>query len=130
MSQVTGPLSIMDGSATPVAKTFSPERVTPELTTFTERSSPASAGFKRLSVSFSPASAKRATNRIDVSLDYPVLSTVGGVSSVAYTARFKGSFVVPDVATAAERSDLVSFVANALDNIQIRAVVKDLDPLY
>lgn len=130
MSQITGALSINNGAATPVAKTFSPERVTPELTTFTERTATSSAGFVRLGVAFSAASSKRATNRVDISLDYPVLQTVNGVSSVAYVGRFKGYFVVPDVMTAAERADLAAFVANALDNTQVRAVIKDLDPMY
>lgn len=130
MSQVTGPLSILDGAATPVAKSFAPERVAPENSTFTERTAPVSAGFPRLSVAFSPASAKRNTNRVDVSLDLPVLQTINGVSSVAYVGRFKGYFVIPDTMTALERADLRAFVANALDNSQIQAMIKDLDPLY
>ena len=130
MSQVTGALTINDGAATPVAKTFSPERVTPELTTFTERTASSSAGFARLGIGFSPASSKRATNRIDISLDLPVLQTVNGVSSVAYVGRFKGYFVVPDVMTASERANLAAYVANALDATSVRAVIKDLDPLY
>lgn len=130
MSQITGNLTINNGAATPVAKTFSPERVAPELSTFTERSAPASAGFARLSVSFSPANGKRSTNRVDLSLDLPILSTVNGVSTVAYVGRFKGYFVIPDTMTAAERADLAAYVANALDNTQVRAVIKDLDPLY
>lgn len=130
MSQVSGPLTINNGAATPVAKTFSPERVSPDLSTFVERTAGVAAGFTRLSLGFSPASSKRATNRVDVKLDFPVLSVVNGVSTVAYTARFNGSFVVPDVMTAAERADFAAFVANSLDNTQIRAVVKDLDPLY
>lgn len=130
MSQITGALTINDGAASPAAKTFSPERVAPELSTFTERSASASAGYVRLGVAFSPASSKRATNRVDISLDLPVLQTVNGVSSVAYVGRFKGYFVVPDVMTSAERANLVAFVANALDNAQVRAVIKDLDPLY
>lgn len=123
-------LSINDGAATPVAKTFSPERVSPEATTFTERSATSSAGFVRLGVGMSPASSKRATNRIDISLDLPVLQTINGVSTVAYVGRFKGYFVIPDVMTAAERANLAAFVANALDATAIRAVIKDLDPLY
>lgn len=130
MSQITGPLTINNGAATPVAKTFSPERVAPELSTFTERTAQSSAGFLRLGVAYSPASGKRTTNRVDVNLDFPVLQTVNGVSQVAYTGRFKGYFVIPDVMTAAERADLAAFVANALDNTQVRAVVKDLDPMY
>jgi hypothetical protein len=130
MSQITGALTINDGAATPVAKSFAPERISPDASTFTERSSGISAGYTRLSISYSPASAKRATNRVDVSLDLPVLSTVNGVSTVAYVGRFKGYFVIPDTMTAAERANLAAFVANAMDNTQVRAVLKDLDPLY
>lgn len=130
MSQVTGALSINNGAATPVAKSFAPEAVAPTMSTFTERSAGVSAGFIRLSVGLSPASSKRASNRVDVSLDLPVLSTVNGVSQVAYTARFKGYFVLPDQMTAAERADVAAFVANALDVTSIRSVIKDLDPLY
>lgn len=130
MSQITGPLSILNGAATPVAKSFAPERVAPEGSTFVERSAPASAGFIRLGLALSPASSKRPTNRIDVSLDFPVLSTVNGVSTVAYVGRFKGYFVVPDVMTAVERADMAAFVANSLDNAQVRAMIKDLDPMY
>lgn len=130
MSQVTGPLSINNGAATPVAKSFAPERVAPELSSFTERSAAVSAGFPRLSVGFSPASSKRNTNRVDVKLDLPILQTVSGVSTVAYVGRFQGYFVIPDTMTAAERADLHAFVANALDNTQILGMIKDLDPLY
>lgn len=130
MSQITGPLTINNGAATPVAKSFAPERVAPDNSVFTERSAAVSAGFTRLSVRYSPASSKRATNRVDVDLDLPVLSTVNGVSTVAYVGRFKGYFVIPDTMTAAERADLRAFVANALDNTAVMGVVKDLDPLY
>jgi hypothetical protein len=130
MSQITGPLSINNGAGTPVAKSFAPERVAPDLSTFTERTAAVSAGFLRLSVGYSPANSKRTTNRVDVKLDFPVLQTINGVSTVAYTGRFQGYFVIPDVMTAAERADLRAFVANALDNAAVMAVIKDLDPLY
>lgn len=130
MSQITGPLSINNGAGTPVAKSFAPERVAPDNSVFTERSAAVSAGFYKLSIRYSPASAARNSNRVDIDLDLPVLSTVNGVSTVAYVGRFKGYFVLPDVMTAAERADMRAFVANALDNSQILAVIKDLDPLY
>jgi hypothetical protein len=130
VSQITAPLSINNGAGTPVAKSFAPERVAPGLSVFTERTAAASAGFYKLTVGFSEASSKRSTNRIDIGLDLPILATVNGISSVAYVGRFRGYFVVPDVMTAGERADLAAFVANALDNTQVRAVVKDLDPMY
>lgn len=128
MSQVSGALTIADGAA--ANKTFAPERVSPESSTFTERSSGVSAGFIRLGVKFSPAASNRPTNRIDVSLDLPVLATVNGVSEVAYVGRFKGYFVVPDQMTATDRANLLAFVANGLDNTTVKAVIKDLDPMY
>ena len=130
MSQVTGALSINNGAATPVAKSFAPEQVSPQLSTFTERSAATSAGFIRLGVSLSPATGKRATNRVNISLDLPVMASVGGISTVAYVGRFKGYFVIPDQMTAGERADLAAFVTNALNNTQVRGVIKDLDPMY
>jgi len=130
MSQISAPLSINNGAATPVAKSFAPERVAPESSIFTERTSGVSAGFTRLTIRYSAANSRRATNRVDIDLDLPVLNTVNGISTVAYVGRFKGYFVIPDVMTAAERADLAAYVANALDNAQVRGVVKDLDPMY
>lgn len=130
MSQVTGALTINNGAATPVAKSFAPEQVAPSLSTFTERTATSSAGFVRLGVGLSPAKSGRPTNRVDVTLDMPVLQTINGVNTVAYVGRFKGYFVIPDTMTAAERADLAAYVANALDVTAVRAVIKDLDPLY
>lgn len=130
MAQVTGSISINNGAATPVAKAFAPERVSPDSSVFTERSAAVSAGFIKLATSFSPANSQRPTTRVDVSLDFPVLQTVNGISSVAYKGLFKGYFVIPDQMTAAERADLAAFVANSLDVTLIRNMIKDLDPLY
>lgn len=130
MAQVTGPLTINDGSATPVARAFSPEKVSPGDSTFVERTSGVSAGFHRLAVGFDPASKRRPTNHVALSLEMPTLSTLNGVSALAYTARFQGKFILPDVMTPAERANIVAIVANALSNALIKGVVKDLDPLY
>lgn len=130
MSQVTGNLTINDGAATPVARTFAPERVAPDLSTFVEKTAGVSSGYIRLGVKFSPATSNRPTNRVDFNMDLPVLSTVNGVSTVAMTARFRSYWVLPDNLSAADRANAWAFVANALDNAQIKAVIKDLDPLY
>lgn len=130
MSQVTGPIVINDGQATPVAKTFAVAKVSPESSSFEERTSGVAAGYKVLSIRTSRASAKRPTHRVDIDLDFPVLSTVNGVSSLAYTGRVRSYFVIPDQMTAAERADIQAFFANALDNAIVKATVKDLDPPY
>lgn len=131
MSQVTGPLSINDGtSPTPVAKSFAPQRVSPDESVFTERSAAISAGYVRLGVAYDPASSKRATHRVDINLDLPIVETVNGIPTVTKKGLFKGYFVIPDTFNAQNRADLVAFVANALDVTSVRGVVKDLDPLY
>lgn len=130
MSQVTGPITINNGAATPVAMSFGPERITPELSTFTEKTSGVSAGFKRLSIGFVPATTARPTNHVKVEFSLPILQTVNGVSIVANVARFQGKFIVPDTLAAADRADLHAFVVNALSNALIKGAIKDLDPLY
>lgn len=130
MAQITGPLSILDGQATPVAHNFYPEVVAPLGSTFVERTSGVSNGFIRIKTGLSPASTQRPTYRCPFEVSYPVVQTVSGVSSVAYTGRFVGYFVVPDAMTAAERANLQAYAANGLANAVIKAQVKDLDPAY
>ena len=131
MAQVTGALAINNGATTPVAKSFAPERVGPELSTFVEKSFSQSAGFLRLAVGFSPASTARKTSRVDVSFDLPTMvDRGGGVYEQAYVGRFKGYFVIPDQMSSLERKDLRAFVANALNNTLVKGVVEDLDPMY
>jgi len=128
--QINTALTINDGSATPVAKSFTPERISPELSTFVERSADVSAGFLRLTVGLSPATSKRPTNRVDVAFDLPIMATVDGISKVSDVARFKGYFVIPETAPATLRANLHAFVANALNQAAVKAVIKDLDPMY
>jgi len=130
MPQITGPISILNGAATPVAKSFAPMRVAPDLTVFAEKSVGVSAGYTQLKLGFSPASTQRPTNRVDFSLDLPILSTVNGVSTVASTARFKGYWVIPDTLTDAQRADFEAFVRNGIAAAPVVAAVKNLDPSY
>lgn len=130
MPQVTGNLTINDGSATPVAKTFAVERVSPEVSSFVERSSGVSAGFIRLVAFFSAATAKRLTNRIRYTVAIPVLETVNGISTVAYVLRSDCSYIIPEQATAQNRADLQAYTVNGMNLALLKANVKDLDPNY
>jgi len=130
MPQITGPLTISDGSATPVAKSFYPQRVAPEVSVFTERTASASAGFIVLDVRFSAASGKRKTNRTDIALTLPITEVVDGIATVTKTGLFRGYFVEPDTFTAADRANLQAYAVNSLAHPSIKAIVKDLDPLY
>lgn len=128
MSQVTGPLTIADGAA--VNKTFAPMFVAPDGTQFAEKTAGLQAGYQTLDFSLSQPTPQRPTARVDFALKYPVIQTINGVSSVAYTGLCKGYFVIPDVMTSAQRKDMRAFVANAWDIAIVKALVEDLDPMY
>lgn len=130
MSQVTGPLSINNGAATPVAKFFAPIAVSPSISIFAEKTAASSSGFVKLTTKTSPAASNRPTNRVDIDLDLPVLGTVDGTNKVTRVGRFKGYFVIPDTMTADERADLHAYVANALDNALVKELVVDLETFY
>lgn len=130
MTQVTAPLTINNGAATPVAVAFSPERIAPELSTFVDRSSGVSALYPRISVKFSPAAGNRPTNRVDVDIDYPKASVVNGVSNVASVGRFRSYCVIPDNFDLTDRANMQAFAQNVLANAVVKAVIKDLDPMY
>lgn len=130
MSQVTGPLSINNGAATPVAKSFAPAAVSPGRSIFQERSAASSSGYLTLTVLSANADGNRPTNRVDVNIDLPIIELVNGTNKVTRVGRFKSYFVLPDTMTAAERADLRAYAANAFDNALVMATIKDLDPMY
>jgi hypothetical protein len=129
MSQAAN-IVINDGAATPVATTFAPESVTPALSTFADRTSGTSIGFRRLTVSTQFASGKQVVNRGKFSIAYPIISTVNGVSTVAYTLRANVEVILPDASTVAERNNLYAFLKNGLANALVTGALRDLDPLY
>lgn len=121
-------ITINDGQATPVATTFNPERVTPELSLFADRATGVSAKFRRLSVRFKPAS-QRTKAELDISI--PVWGVLtSGAEGVLRTLRAKVLLDLPDGCTDAERKDLYAFAYNGLNHTLIKGAMRDLDPLY
>lgn len=124
------PITINDGQATPVAVTFSPENQTPNAFSFVDRTPGVAAGFRRLTIGNKFAGGTSQVNRAKYTVEYPVLQTVNGVSSVAYTLRGTVDVILPNYATDAERKNLFAFISNGLSNTLVRGAVRDLDPLY
>lgn len=123
-------LVVNDGQATPVAVTFSPESVTPGLSSFADRASGISIGFRRVKVSNAFASGKSVVNRSKLSVEMPITTTVSGVTTVGFTLRANLEFILPDGCTDAQRKDLFAFVKNGLSNALLIGALRDLDPLY
>ena len=129
MSQAAN-IVLADGQATPVNVTFTPESVTPALSIFSDRSAGAAVGFRRLKVSNRFAGGKSTVNRASFSVEYPVITTVNGISSQAYVLRANVDLILPDQATDMERKNLYAFIKNGLTNTLIQGAMRDLDPLY
>lgn len=121
---------INDGQATPVATTFTPESVTPALSTFADRSSGVSMAFRRLSVSNSFSSNGDKSNRSRLKFALPVTALVNGQTTLISTLRADVALILPDGCTDAQRKDLYAFVQNGLADSLIQGAMRDLDPLY
>lgn len=122
-------IAIADGSA--VSTTFNPEKVTPEVSTFVDRTTGVASRFRRLTTRFSPANNNRLSTRTALDVSIPIWGTLtSGASGVLYTLRAKVEYVLPDGCSTAERNDLHAFVSNALSNTLVRGNLRDLDPMY
>lgn len=133
MSQVTGPIVLADGQATPVNTSFYPEEITPALSTFVDRSSGISMSYRRLSVrqERNKGSTGNKFQRGVVQVSYPVWGTLpSGASGVKYTLRANVQVDLPDGCTDAERKDVFAFAKNALANALVVGSLRDYDPMY
>lgn len=86
---------------------------------------------RRISLAFSPSSAKRATDRVEISLDLPVTAIgTDNIEKVIGKGLFKGYFVIPSSFTAAMRKELLDTLRSALYSPAIASYVDDLDPMW
>lgn len=123
-------ISIYDGQATPVAHDFEPLTVTPSQAVLVCKESDTAAGQMQIIAGFSPASANRSTDRVNLRFNMPVEYTVDGVTAVLHTARFNGDFVLPELLSQADRDNFAAYVANAVANAVLNGYISDRDPIY
>jgi hypothetical protein len=129
---------INDGASTPVAHTFAPSRVAPELVTYQDRSAGVVAGFNILSIGTRYADKKNGAQKVTVRMALPTLAvtaptTTTGIQPVpvaAFECFANIEFVLPSPSSVQNRKDLITLVKNALANAAIYSAVVDLDPPY
>lgn len=122
--------TIVLADATPANHSYEPIEGDSSNFLFLERTlSTTSAGAEALRLTFSRATSGRSTNRVGVRLDIPYEHTVDGVTLVHSTARYQGSFTLPETMTASDREHFMTLVANAYANAVIRGYVEDLIPV-
>jgi len=129
---------INDGATTPVAHTFSPSRVAPELVTYQDRLAGVVAGFNILTIGTRYADKKNNAQKVTVRLALPTLAVTAPTTSTGIqpvpTAAFECfaniEFVLPSASSVQNRKDLLALVKNLVAHAAIDNAVVNLDPPY
>lgn len=122
--------TIAISDSTPTSRDFVPRGDSGAAFVFKNTEATTGAGQMALAMSLSEASSQRPTHRVTITLAIPSESTADGVTTVAYTSRFKGEFIIPEEATATQRADLLALVSNALAHADVKGYVEDLEPVW
>lgn len=130
MPQFVSPFSVNDGTATPVAVSYSVEKLSSEHSVLVDRRLASRDQQPSVSVTFDRASATRKTLKIKRAVAYPLVRTINGADSVVDIARCNIEYIIPQTATLQERKHIRALAANLEDHTYMVAGVVDLDPLY
>lgn len=133
-------ITLNNGEATPVAKTFNPVNIINDVAQWADRSGGIALGYPVVTMSVRPpvSGAKSRNNRVTVKIATPVLevtspSTATGIQPAptkAYDLVFEGSFILPERCSLAERKNILAFAKNALSHSVVQSAVHDLEPVY
>jgi hypothetical protein len=142
-----GNITINDGAATPVARTFEPVDIDQSnVSHYAEVSGGIPIGYGRLSISLRPpaVASKNGSNSADsvyrakLKLDLPTLevtspSTGTGLQpapTVAYTTVGTAEFILPARGALAERDNVLTLMRNAMAHATVEDVVMNLKNIY
>lgn len=131
MPQFTSPLTINDGSATPVAVSYSVEKLSSEHSVLVDRRKASRELQPTLTITFDRATAARKTYKVKHNIAMPIVrADANGVDRVVDIARANVEYVIPPSMTAQERKDLRALTSNAQSQVSLKEAVDSLDPLY
>lgn len=130
MPQFTGAITINDGTATPVAVSYSPEQLSSSETVLVDRREASRDLQPSITIEFSRPNGQRKTYKLSRKIAYPIKQTVNGIDVAPDVARAEVTYTIPVTASAQVRKHLRALVANAEDAVLLKAGPEDLDPLY
>lgn len=130
MPSITAALSINNGAASPVAKTFSIAEKNPAQSLFEERTTGIQSQFTLLRIRGQKPSGARKSSRVEFKVALPVIRAVDGVNVAIDSAVALCSFTMPEGMTIDERKDLLAFLSNSLSHADLKKTVQDLDFIY
>lgn len=131
MPQVTGALTIKDGSATPADVSYGPETLSSQKAVFVDRRLPSRDMQPSIERTFgAPEKGVRIQYAIGDTIRYPIVRNVGGVDVVVGVGEATVKYRLPAMANEQERKHIRALLANSQDLAILRAGPEGLDPLY
>lgn len=131
MPQVSGALTLKDGSATPADVIYGPETLSSQRAVFVDRRLPSREQQPSVERTYgAPEKGIRTQYAIGDFIRYPIVRNVGGVDVVVNVAEAHVKYRLPTVMTQQERKHLRALTANSQDLAILKAGPEDLDPLY
>lgn len=125
MAQATDTIVINDGLATPVARTFTCVKASPELTVWKDKRLTKLVYWPEITLMADvPASSAR-SRKTEQRVRKPVVDAVTGLVTDTGMIRIIGDF--PATMTQPEIDDLYAFAVNAMQHTLIKGAAKDLN---
>jgi len=123
-------LTINDGAATPVARTFAVQGTTGQKATWLEKTAGVSIGYIKLTDEYREAKSSTGANSRLMGYELPTVATVNGVTTRVRVSSAQVRLNFAQDATDQEKKDLVAYVINHLSNATVRPAVYNQEPFY
>lgn len=123
-------LTINDGATTPVAVSYTPEKVGSDLTILVDRRLTSRDQQPSVTLEFNRPQNGRKTYKVIKKVAYPIVRDVNGVNTVIDIARTESTFVLPPTMSEQERKHIRALAANAEDETNIKKFVESLEPFW
>lgn len=132
-------ITLADGQATPVNRTFTPVKIDVNgVAKYADKSAGIPVGFPLVTLSIREPNKQSKVYRVVGKVDLPVLeqtsaSTATGIQpapTVAYRLLGNFDFSLPERSTLADRKNIVALVKNLAANVIVSSMAADLDAIY
>jgi len=128
-------LTINDGQATPVAKTFSARGADMKMALYTDVSGGIGIGMAKITLSNAQSVSGNGSYKVEARITIPVMETISGsdggytpIPKVAFNVFGKIEFVVPNRSSLQNRKDILAYVKNLAAHAVMSETVVDYNP--
>lgn len=132
-------ITLTDGAATPVARSFTPVRIDAMgVAKYADKSAGIPVGFPVVTLNLREPNKQSKTYRVTGKVDFPVLeqtsaSTASGIQpapTVAYRLLGNFDFTLPERSTLVDRKNVLALTKNLVAHALLTSMAVDLDSIY